>query len=345
MYLGVEIAGNHHLWRQRFPHGDPEQITTGPMEAEGVAVAPDGKSLITSIGMRQSAVWLRDGRSDRAISSEGYVPTIVQSGLFGTRPTFSRDGSSLFYLRRASPEAAIELWKTDLKSGRSENVAPGISMLEYDVSDDGKEVVFSTQPQGKNFQIWIAAVDRSFAPKLISSSGETSPHFDPNGEIVFRLSENNTHYLARMTRTGSKPERLTAYPIGNVQSISRDRRWVVTISPMEQRGGVVMAVPIDGAPARRLCASDCRVTWAPDGKFLYVALERAGKTLAIPIPAGEMFPSISTAGIRGLEDAAAFPGTQTLDGWEISPGPNPSTFAYVKTTVHRNLFRIPVRDE
>jgi hypothetical protein len=29
-----------------------------------------------------------------------------------------------------------------------------------------------------------------------------------------------------------------------------------------------------------------------------------------------------------------------IDAYEISPGPDPSVFAYVKTTVHRNLFRI-----
>jgi hypothetical protein len=51
MYFGVELEGNHHLWRQRFPKGEPEQITSGPTEEEGLALAPDGRSLITSIGM------------------------------------------------------------------------------------------------------------------------------------------------------------------------------------------------------------------------------------------------------------------------------------------------------
>jgi Tol biopolymer transport system component/predicted Ser/Thr protein kinase len=337
MYFGAEVEGNHHLWRQRFPQGEPEQITSGPMEAEGVAVAPDGRSLITSIGMRQSAVWIRDARGERAISSEGYVLPATQSGLFGTLPTFSRDGKSLFYLRRASPEAAIELWQTDLESGRSHNLAPGLSMLEYDVSDDGKEVVFSTQPRGKASQLWIATLDRSSPPKLIASSGETSPHFGPEGEILYRLSEGRTHYLARMKRDGSERSRVSSYPIGNVQTVSADRRWVVAISPFPDRmGGASMAVPVDGGPPM----------WAPDGKYLYVALERSvGKTVAIPIPPGETFPNLPASGIRSLDDAVVFPGSRVIDGWGISPGPDPSTFAYVKTTVHRNLFRIPLRDD
>src|SRR3954453_8688440 len=117
MYLGVEVDGGRHLWRQRFPRGEPEQITWGPTEEEGVTATPDGRSLITSFGMRQSAVWIRDGRGERAISSEGYVPDINQAGLFGSLPRFSRDGKSIFYLGRASPQAAMELRRTDLESG------------------------------------------------------------------------------------------------------------------------------------------------------------------------------------------------------------------------------------
>jgi hypothetical protein len=79
---------NHHLWRQRFPKGQPEQITSGPTQEEGIAVAPDGRSLITSIGMRQSAVWIHDDRGDRPISSEGYAPATWQTGLFGVYPRF-----------------------------------------------------------------------------------------------------------------------------------------------------------------------------------------------------------------------------------------------------------------
>ena len=68
-----------------------------------------------------------------------------------------------------------------------------------------------------------------------------------------------------------------------------------------------------------------------------------GKTLAIPVPAGDTVPKLPSSGIRGIEDAKAIPGTRLLDGWFVSPGPDPFTFAYVKTTMHRNLYRIPLR--
>jgi Tol biopolymer transport system component len=345
MYVGVEVDGNHHLWRQRFPSGQPEQITSGPTEEEGLAMDPDGRSLITSVGMRHGAVWIHDTRGDRPITSEGYVPTVEMSGLFGTRPIFSRDGKLLYYLNRDSPGAPIELWRTDLESGKHDRLIPGMSVLKYDVSNDGNEVVFSTQPIGKPTQLWLATPDRSTPPRRIASGGESSPHFGPDGEIVFRLNEGTTHYLARMNRDGSGRARVVPYPIGNVQAISHDRRWVVAFAPLQDGRAPAIAVPLAGGAPRQVC--HCYAIWAPDGKYFYLALERAsrtgpGKTLAVRIRPGESLPNLPEKGVRGLQDAALFPGSRVVEGWTISPSPDPSVFAYVKATVHRNLFRIPL---
>jgi hypothetical protein len=129
MYFGAEVAGSHHLWRQRFPKGEPEQITFGPTEEQGVAVAPDGRSLLTSIGVHQSAIWIHDARGERPLSSDGYVAPMPVYPYLSLK--FSRDGKSLFYLmRRDSPASASGLWKIDLHSGKSEPLLPGVSMVE-----------------------------------------------------------------------------------------------------------------------------------------------------------------------------------------------------------------------
>jgi hypothetical protein len=95
MYFGVEVQGRHHLWRQRFMNGRPEQITFGGTEEDGVAVAPDGRSLITSIGLEHSVLWIHDRQGDRPVSSEGYV---VSAPGWSTSVRFSPDGKRLFYL-------------------------------------------------------------------------------------------------------------------------------------------------------------------------------------------------------------------------------------------------------
>jgi DNA-binding NarL/FixJ family response regulator len=39
MYFSSSAGGAFHIWRQRFPEGVPDQITSGPSEEEGIAIA------------------------------------------------------------------------------------------------------------------------------------------------------------------------------------------------------------------------------------------------------------------------------------------------------------------
>src|SRR6476660_10097371 len=63
-------ARRFHLWRQRFPNGRIEQVTSGPTEEEGIAIDPDGKSFVTSVGLRRRRVWLHDQNGERMLTSE-----------------------------------------------------------------------------------------------------------------------------------------------------------------------------------------------------------------------------------------------------------------------------------
>lgn len=350
MYFGAEVSGFHHLWRQRFPAGEPEQITFGPTEEDGVAVAPDGRSLITSLGTYESAIWIHDVQGDRPLSSEGHVAPMRVFPLSSV--IFSPDGRSLFYLmRRDSPASESELWRTDLSSGRSEAVLPDVSMAEYDISSDRKEVIFSTELLGKPSQLWLAPLDQSSPPRLIASSGEVTPHFGPAESVLFQLTDGKANYLARMNKDGSGRAKLLPNQIILIGTISPDRLWIAAtvISPTSNAGGQ-MAVPTQGGAPVLICPGYCPVTWAPDGKFLYVGVtadsrSTPGKTLAIPIPSGKMLPKLPPSGIRGVEGIASFPGARLIYGFRISPGADPSVFAYTKTSMHRNLFRIPLWKE
>ena len=68
-----------------------------------------------------------------------------------------------------------------------------------------------------------------------------------------------------------------------------------------------------------------------------------GKTRVIPLQPGEMLPKLPPSGMRALDEPKLFPGSYLIDVYGISPSPDPSVYAYVKTTMHRNLFRIPLR--
>ena len=117
MYLNTHDGGDFDIWRQRFPDGELEQVTSAPTEEMGIAMAPDGRSLITSVGGEQSTLWIHDGDGARQVTSEG----------FAMLPRLSRDGKKLYYLVRSRESRAFQpgrLWVADLESGSRERLLP-----------------------------------------------------------------------------------------------------------------------------------------------------------------------------------------------------------------------------
>jgi Tol biopolymer transport system component len=344
MYFTVAVDEKHHLWRQRFPDGDPQQMTFGAEAEDGVAVAPDG-SLITSIGTERRAIWIHDRAGDRPLSSEGTVVNRIGSA---SLPSFSSDAKRVHYLRE-SAGSTRELWWADVESGKSEAVLPGITMGEYDISPDGKEVVFSTQPVGKPSQLWVAPMDQSTSPKRISSDGENAPRFGPSGQVLFRFTDDKFNYVGRMNKDGSGRVKVVPYPISTFLSISPDRRWLLAITPQFGAGksSAWMAVPTGGGSPRPICANGrlCPCAWSPDGRFLYVSWQLGsrtspGRSVALPVNPETGLPDLPAAGIHSAEEALAIPGSRVVEQSGIVPGLDPTTYAYIKTTAQRNIFRI-----
>ena len=104
VYLTAKKGDKFHIWRQRFPNGQPEQVTSGTTEEEGIAMAPDGKSFITSVGTHDSMVWIHDQSGEHPISSEGEAGRVAVSGTREDQRqravSFSSDGKKLYYLMR-----------------------------------------------------------------------------------------------------------------------------------------------------------------------------------------------------------------------------------------------------
>jgi DNA-binding winged helix-turn-helix (wHTH) protein/Tol biopolymer transport system component len=341
MYFAAAVGGQSHLWRQRFANGTPEQISFGPTEEEGVAVERDGHSIITSVGVHESSIWFHDEHGERSMSSEGEVITGK------ARPAFSADGRTLYYLlRRGTASAGAELWRMNVATGASEAVFPGVFMTGYEVSADAKQVVYSAAGGGSKSRLWIAPISRESAAKQLGDSGESSPHFGVNGKILFMAAEGSFNYLEQMNPDGSGRAKMFDYPINEVLSISPGRRWVAAIvSRKDGKGVEEVMIPTFGEPMRVLCAGVCSPTWSPNGNFLFVGVEAAsrqsrGRSLAIPVGPGETLPDFPPNGIDPSSDAAAIRGVQVMERGELVPGNDVGHFAYVNTTVHRNLYRI-----
>ncbi len=343
MYFIAIVQGQSHLWRQRSPNGRPEQITFGPSEEEGLAVEQDGRSVISSIGARESSIWIHDAAGERSLSSEGEIVADLSP------PSFGADDKTLYYLlRHHDANAGPELWRLTLDTGKSEAVFPGTSMTSYDVSPDEKQVVYASLGRDGRSQVWLAPIDRRFPARQIGHSGETTPYFGPQGQILFRLAEGNVNYLEQMNQDGSGRSKVLPYPISEVQSISPGRRWLMAVAPYPEGNSVipmVVAIPLGGGSPRRICVSDCVPVWSSSGRFLFVPIEASspatpGRSLAIPVGPGETLPELPPGGIQPLAEPSIVPGAQSISRAELVPGKDLSHYAYVNTAVHRNLYRI-----
>ncbi len=342
MYFSSDATGRFHIWRQRFDHGTPEQLTAGPDKEEGIAVAPDGRSMVTSVGQEESEIWFHDASGDRRISSQG----------FAANPMMSADGKRIFYvLRKGENYARVgvvtgELWMTDLATNQSERLLPGIIVAGYDVSQDGQHVVYSIESSGQKSEIWLASIAGRLPPRRLSAQGDLFPRFSGAGDIYFMAVEGSLNYLYRMKEDGSARQKVSTKPILALMAVSRDGKWAAIWGtfPGEETPSGEMLYPTDGGPPVKLC-DRCSAQWSYDTRYLYlfptVMGENIGKTSAIPI-GDDARATLARLGSDFLTSAKSIPGVRAIQHAWSAPGLDPSTYAFVVPTAHRNLYRIPL---
>ena len=346
IYLSLHSGDNFHIWRQRFPDGKPEQITFGPTEEEGIALAPDGRSLITSVGLRQRIVLIHRENEDRQVSLEGYAYF----------PSFSPDGQKIYYriLKGGTSPflGASELWVMNVASGKNEQLLSGFSVTGYNISKDGRRVVFSALDSDGKSRLWLAPTDRSSAPRQVPNIEGDMPYFGPSGKLVFHAIEGNSTFVNIVREDGSEKQKLGADDeVTQVVGVSPDGQFVIVSSRTNPRkiGQGTCALPISGGPSVPIANGIGSLAWEPNGGVLYLSLSTSmntaraiGHTYSIPLPPGKLLPAIPPGGFHSEAEIAALPGVRVIDAGDVAPGPTPGTYAYSRQTVQRNLYRIPL---
>lgn len=348
MYFSANAGDGFHIWRQHFTGGTPQQVTFGPTEQEGIAVAPDGRSLVASAGINQGSVWFHDTNGDRQISFEGNA-TLPGLGFAGgsARSVFSPDGAKLFYLLRKDTSRSFksgELWLADLQSEKSEPVFPGILMSDFDISSDGKRIAFTSLNGHESPRVWIAALDHSTPPKEVTSAESDGPSFGDGNTLFFRQREAGTDTLCALEPNDTIPRKISTQSLSGFVVQSPDRAWWLVQLSMGAE-----ARPVAGGPGIRIC-DFCQVGWGSDGKYFYIRLRDIGvigkgKLYVVELPVGKSLPVLPASGIRSAEDLKQMHIVSVIDTSALTifaPGPDPSTYAYTRMTVQRNLFRIPL---
>jgi DNA-binding winged helix-turn-helix (wHTH) protein/Tol biopolymer transport system component len=333
---GWQPAPGSHIWRQRFPDGEPEQLTFGPTSQEGIAMAPDGKSLITSVGAADRTVWLHNKDGDLQISSEGNA----------SLPSFSSDGRRLYFLMSNGQTQGEELWVKDLAGGKVDRVLPGNPMEAYSVSRDGKEVAFTMNDRGGHSNIWVAPTSRRTPPVRISSpAAEDSPYFLPDGDLVFRAIEGGSNYLYRMKTDGSERKKISPERILDIYDVSPDGRWVAAATPGSGDEehinlGFAKAFAVNGTATVAVCAGYCLFNWDTSGGFVYLSYPiRAEMSYPFPVMRDSGLPKLPPVAATRIEDFGN-PKEKTAIPWQVESAVNLSLYAYTRQDSRRNLYRI-----
>jgi Tol biopolymer transport system component len=350
MYFSADTGDGFHIWRQEYPDGSPEQVTFGATEEQGLSFAPDGRSFVTSVGEKQSTIWLHDSAGDRQITSQGYA----------FLPSFSPDGKRLYYLQRSRASRSFvsgELWALDLPAGARERLLPEFLMEHYSLAPDGKSIIFVALDDAGHSPVWIAPLDGSSPPRRLTSLDCVRAFFGAQNDVYFVGGETTAvPFLYHVNTDGSGLRRVVGNQVVFLYDVSPDGKWLAV---WEQ--SAVVLYSSDGATRKVICdrcasagGEDRGVTpptvrWSSDGKLLYLhenatrhGIELPNTTYVIPLQLGWM-ARLPASGFPSIDAAAAALGRRLSLGDRVFPSPDPSVYAFPRLSSHRNIFRIQVQ--
>ena len=351
IYLTSKSGGLYHIWRQRFPDGKPEQVTSGLTEEEGIAIAPDGRSLVTAVALQNVSVWVHDAGGDRQISR------LEGNAAF---PKFTPDGKKLCYRivkevpRFGTNRDPGELWVADLESGKSAIVAPGFQPLDYDISPDGKQILMEVADSDGRARFWLAPLDGSSRPHQIPDiegarrgrGRESGRHafFGPGNEIYFIRLEGPYGFVFQIRPDGTGLRKVMEQPALSLGGVTPDGKWIEAWSPLPgaQYGSAVQLFPLAGGKPI-IIGSNAHLQWSRSGDSLWISGGAVGdgRTFVIPLPPERILPPVPADGFHSEAEIAHLPGAHMI-GAGGAPGPTRDIYAFLHATTQRNLYRIPI---
>ncbi len=356
MYFTSNAGGGFHIWRQKFPDGHPEQVTAGPTEEEGIAFAPDGKSLVTTVGTRRVTISVHGAGGEQRLISDGRPALADPRNGAG----FSPDGKKFYFLQlprmsndvgsaMMSTYTAGELWKLDLETGQSEAVFPGFTISSFSLAPNGNDIVFVGAEKDQPMQFWIASVDHRSSPRPLPPK-TVAARYRFAADYIYYVSREAHKVVRRMHPDGSGDEVIWPNDFWAAAISPTGRHLSVTFRAPEIQAGPRLSTQImDWRTGRavRLC-HECVGWWSNDGSWFAIAAESSSgeetATYLLPVRRDTELPDLPAGGLSQASDAARLPGVHIIrEPGAVALGPAADKYAVQHETVHRNLYRIPIR--
>jgi dipeptidyl aminopeptidase/acylaminoacyl peptidase len=290
-------SGSAQVFRLSLEGGEPQPITTLPLDVDALRVAPGGRHLVLALPVfpgktpQDTASALAEKERRKATGR------IYDSLLFRHWDTWS-DGTRnhLFSYELASGKLTDLMPQMNADSPSK----PSGGAEEYVVSPDGRTVVFAARDVGReeawstNLDLFSAPIDGTAAPKKLTTNPatDTQPRFSPDGKSLA--------YLA-MSRAGFEADR---YKI-----VVRD--WAT---------GAERSIDLraDASPIGDRSPSD--LAWSLDGKELIASADNVGNHALFAIDAASGTARI-LVGDGTVEDPQPMPDGRVLYGRNSLLGP------------------------
>jgi hypothetical protein len=191
---------------------------------------------------------------------------------------------------------------------------------------------------------WIAPLDRHAPPKQVTPAEAHSVHFASGGELYFQTLQGSQQFVLSAAPNQTAPRKTDREFDPDLKGVSpRGDLWLSGFTHLA-------AYPPQGGTPIPICDS-CTAGWGLGGRFLCLRFRDVGemgggKTIALAILAGQELPKLPASGVKSASDMKGMNVAAEIDMKDktiFAPGPDPSVYAYVKATVQRNIFRIPLK--
>ena len=167
VYLKGEAAEDASLsWRNRSGQEIEQVGDLAPYDM--VALSPDGRSAVAGVITRQAGTWdlwivdlARNFRTRFTLDPADDADMVWSHDSRGVYFVSDRaENQAIFYKEIGSPEVPRKIFDT------------GRNIRLWDVSDDGRTLIYSEGGEGTNWDLWSADVDGQSEPRLLRRSAD-----------------------------------------------------------------------------------------------------------------------------------------------------------------------------
>lgn len=270
-----------------------------------LAWSPDGKTLLTGAGNRQSGFVTRTDVVEILISEKKVRPLNQREFFAVTNVVWFADGSGFVFSGRESQNGPNQIWRAAYPSGETEPITNDFNdYLELSVSSDGRNIV--TVKGDTVSSVWRYSPASKKNTQLTIDSrnleGMLGMFQRRDGKLIFTRNEGKETDLWIADGEGKNPSALLAEPGFSIGPVSTpDGRYVVFNLQKDKSSGI-WRTDADGKNTVRLTAQntdyvDTNPQVTPDGRFV-IFQRKSGNDerfslMKVPVIGGEAEPFLS----------------------------------------------------